>query len=157
MPRKDQVIEARLLATDDTDLDLEVKDIPCKGRGIVTKKVFKKGDFVVEYSGEVIAISVAKERESMYSLDNTKGCYMYYFHHKDKQYCIDATKETGRFGRLFNHSCKTPNCETKVVMLGDSPRLILVAKQEIKEGEELLYDYGDRCKESTDAHPWLLS
>ena len=29
-------------------------------------------------------------------------------------------------------------------MLGDSPRLILVAKQEIEEGEELLYDYGDR-------------
>ena len=29
-------------------------------------------------------------------------------------------------------------------MLGDSPRLILVAKQEIEEGKELLYDYEDR-------------
>jgi len=148
-------IEARLLATDDTDLDLEVKDIPCKGRGIVTKKMFNKGDFVVEYSGEVIDIGLAKDRESMYSLDITKGCYMYYFNHRDKQYCIDATAETGRFGRLINHSCKTPNCVTKVVMLGDSPRLILVAKQVIEEGEELLYDYGDRSKESILAHPWL--
>lgn len=148
-------IEARLLATDDTDLDLEVKEIACKGRGIVTKKKFNKGDFVVEYSGEVIDIGLAKDRESMYSLDITKGCYMYYFNHRDKQYCIDATAETGRFGRLINHSCKTPNCVTKVVMLGDSPRLILVAKQEIEEGEELLYDYGDRSKESILAHPWL--
>ena len=28
-------------------------------------------------------------------------------------------------------------------MLGDPPRLLLVAKQEKKDGEELLYDYGD--------------
>ena len=29
-------------------------------------------------------------------------------------------------------------------MLGDPPRLLLVAKQEKKDGEELLYDYGYR-------------
>ena len=29
-------------------------------------------------------------------------------------FSIDATKETGRYGRLINHSCKTPNCVTKV-------------------------------------------
>ena len=38
----------------------------------------------------------------------------------------------------------TPNCVTKVVMLGDTPRLILVAKSDIAAGTELLYDYGDR-------------
>ena len=40
-------------------------------------------------------------------------------------------------------------------MLGDTPRLILVAKHHIDIGEELLYDYGDRSKESLKAHPWL--
>ena len=25
----------------------------------------------------------------------------------------------------------------------------------VSEGEELLYDYGDRSKESLKAHPWL--
>jgi len=148
-------IEARLLATNDNDLDLEIKEIHLKGRGIVTKKSFSKGDFVLEYSGELIDIGSAKDRESMYSLDTTKGCYMYYFNHREKQYCIDATQETGRYGRLVNHSCKIPNCVTKVVMLGNEPRLILVAKQDIEEGTELLYDYGDRSKESLKAHPWL--
>ena len=44
---------------------------------------------------------------------------------------------------------------TKVIMLGETPRLILVAKQDIVTGTELLYDYGDRSKESLKAHPWL--
>jgi histone-lysine N-methyltransferase SETD8 len=151
-------IEARLLATEDTDLGLAVEDITGKGRGVVARKPFQKGDFVVEYAGELIDLVAAKEKESEYSQDITKGCYMYYFNHRDKQYCIDATKETGRYGRLLNHSCKTPNCVTKVVMLPEQevPRLILVAKQDIEEGTELLYDYGDRSKESLKAHPWLL-
>ena len=34
----------------------------------------------------------------------------------------------------------------QVVMLGETPRLILVAKQEIEVGTELLYDYGDRYR-----------
>ena len=40
-------------------------------------------------------------------------------------------------------------------MIKEVPRLILVAKQTINPGEELLYDYGDRSKESLKAHPWL--
>ena len=70
-------------------------------------------------------------------------------------FSIDATVETGRYGRLVNHSRQTPNLMTKVIMNGKSPRLILVAKHDIEPGTELLYDYGDRSKESLAAHPWL--
>ena len=55
----------------------------------------------------------------------------------------------------MNHSRISPNCVTKVVMVAEVPRLILVAKHSINPGEELLYDYGDRSKESLIAHPWL--
>ena len=47
---------------------------------------FKKGEFVVEYAGELIDIGSAKDREAQYSLDTSKGCYMYYFTHREKQY-----------------------------------------------------------------------
>ncbi len=47
---------------------------------------FAKGEFVVEYAGELIDIGSAKDREAQYSLDTSKGCYMYYFAHRDKQY-----------------------------------------------------------------------
>ena len=59
-------------------------------------------------------------------------------------FSIDATSESGRFGRLLNHSKISPNCVTKVFTMGDTPRLILVAKNDIVAGTELLYDYGDR-------------
>ena len=70
-------------------------------------------------------------------------------------FSIDATAETGRYGRLVNHSRKTPNLLPTVIMNGESPRLLLIAKRDIEPGVELLYDYGDRSKESLELHPWL--
>ena len=37
----------------------------------------------------------------------------------------------------------------------DVPRLILVASRDVKAGEELLYDYGERSKVAIESHPWL--
>jgi len=54
-----------------------------------------------------------------------------------------------------NHSQKKSNCVTKVVEVDGKPRLILVTSRDIDVGEELLYDYGDRSKESLEAYPWL--
>ena len=49
-------------------------------------KSFLKGDFVVEYSGELIDIRTAKDLETKYSLDASKGCYIVT--------CISSTKES---------------------------------------------------------------
>ena len=46
-------------------------------------------------------------------------------------------------------------CYEQVKSINDIPRLILIAKQEIDIGTELLYDYGDKTKKSRDANPWL--
>ena len=67
---------------------------------------------------------------------------------------IDATAESGKLGRLLNHS-RHGNCCTKVVNINNHPHLILVAAKDIESGVELLYDYGDRSKEALEAHPWL--
>ena len=45
-----------------------------------------RGDFVVEYAGELIDRSNAENRENEYGMDFTKGCYMYYFIHDGKRY-----------------------------------------------------------------------
>ena len=133
---------------------LKVVDIEGKGRGVVSTKPFKRGDFVVEYAGELISLTEAQAKEDQYSYRPDIGCYMYYFKFKNRNYCVDATAESGKLGRLLNHS-KSGNCKTKVVGIGDQPYLILVAAREISIGEELLYDYGDRSKQALDAHPWL--
>jgi histone-lysine N-methyltransferase SETD8 len=153
---QNKVIETRLLANNDRGLNIEqVAVIENKGRGVKSLKDFSKGEFVVEYAGDLVDTATAKDLEGMYSLDIYKGCYMYYFKHREKQFCINATEESGRFGRLLNHSRVRPNCVTRVFALGDTPRLIIVAKHDIKAGTELVYDYGDYSKESLKDHPWL--
>ena len=40
-------------------------------------------------------------------------------------------------------------------MLEESPRLVIMAKDDIELGNEFLIDYGDRSKSSLKDHPWL--
>ncbi|XP_036596313.1 N-lysine methyltransferase KMT5A-like [Trichosurus vulpecula] len=125
-----------------------------KGRGVITTRPFRRGDYVVEYHGDLIDLAAAKKREARYAKNPATGCYMYYFHYRSKGYCVDATKETGRLGRLINHS-KSGNCQTKLHPIDGVPHLIVIATRDIEVGEELLYDYGDRSKASLEAYPWL--
>lgn len=133
---------------------LKIQNFEGKGRGIVADKHFERGDFVVEYGGDLIDVSEAKRRELKYAQDQNTGCYMYYFKHKDQQHCIDATAESGRLGRLVNHS-RNGNLATRTVDVDMKPHLVLIAKEAIEIGEEVTYDYGDRSKESLKHHPWL--
>ncbi|XP_056274271.1 lysine methyltransferase 5Ab isoform X3 [Pseudoliparis swirei] len=142
------------LIKNDIEEGMQIKTIEGKGRGIFASKIFKKGEFVVEYHGDLLELAEAKIRESHYIQDPLKGCYMYYFQYQSKTYCVDATEETSRLGRLINHS-KTGNCQTRLHAIEGTPHLILVASRDIAAEEELLYDYGDRSKASVLAHPWL--
>ena len=135
---------------------LIVKVIENKGRGVFASKMFYKDDFIVEYAGELISMQEAKKREEAYSKDANVGCYMYFFEFKGKKYCIDATAESGRLGRLLNHSKANNNCYTKLYEIDAQPALAILAARDIKSGEELTYDYGDRSKFTLEAHPWLL-
>ncbi|XP_015914152.1 N-lysine methyltransferase KMT5A [Parasteatoda tepidariorum] len=132
----------------------EIREFPEKGRGVVTTKPLKRGDFVLEYHGELIDYTEACKRERLYAMKENTGCYMYYFKYRNKRYCIDATKESGRLGRLVNHS-KKGNLKTQPIFLQDCPHLALFAGKDIEAGEELTYDYGDRSKEALEFHPWL--
>lgn len=133
---------------------LEVRHFAGKGRGIVTTREFMKGEFVVEYIGELIDQVTAKKREKIYALDQNTGCYMYYFQHRNHQYCVDATAETNKLGRLVNHS-RNGNLIARVIEVESTPHLVLTAKENIPIGVEVTYDYGDRSREAIRHHPWL--
>ncbi|XP_070780645.1 N-lysine methyltransferase KMT5A-A [Enoplosus armatus] len=142
------------LITKGIEEGMEVQHIEGKGRAVFATRGFRKGEYVVEYYGDLLQITDAKKREAEYAQNPATGCYMYYFQYLCKTYCVDATKESERKGRLINHS-KNGNCQTKLHDINGVPHLILVASRDIDEGEELLYDYGDRSKASIAAHPWL--
>lgn len=151
----------RDLVRSDCQEGLEIRNCPIKQRGIYSTREFKKGDFVVEYRGTFFYpenIEESYAQESKYYEDPETGSYMYWFDYKGKKYCIDATAESPFYGRLLNHSCKVPNCATKPLDMQDPidpVRLIIYAKEDIPSGTELLYDYGDRSKQSLEIHPWL--
>lgn len=137
------------------EVGLEVRHMETKGRGVFATKLFSKGDFIVEYAGDLINLREAKKRETNYAKDPSIGCYMYFFEFKGKSYCIDATAESGRLGRLLNHSKTENNCHTKLFDVDSRPILAILASRDIKPDEELLYDYGDRSSDALKAHPWL--
>lgn len=139
---------------EERETGLKIAHFDGKGRGIITTRPFMKGEFVVEYIGDLITVAEAKEREQIYAEDDNTGCYMYYFKHKNVQHCIDATAESGKLGRLVNHS-RNGNLITKTVTLNNRPHLVLIAKEDISEGVEVTYDYGDRSKEALQHYPWL--
>ena len=45
----------------------------------------------------------------------------------------------------------------KVVEVKGGHRLVLMAIRDIAEGEELLYDYGDRAPATVAENPWLVN
>lgn len=64
----------------------QVKHIEGKGRGVFALNGFQKGDFVVEYHGDLLELAEAKKREAQYAEDPKTGCYMYYFQYQTKTY-----------------------------------------------------------------------
>lgn len=142
-----------LVNSEDTGMKVVMTDD--KGRGVISTRHFAAGEFIVEYAGELISEIEARRRESEYKKHPELGSFMFFFTHGSQRYCVDATKETTRLGRLINHSRQHPTCTVKAIPVGGVPRLALFARQPIPLGEELLYDYGDRDKESLASHPWL--
>jgi len=95
------------------------------GLGLVTKRSFKKGDFVIEYTGSIITTEKANEKGGKYLFDiNSK-------------WTINGSARSN-LARYINHSCK-PNCEADV----RGKKVFIFALRKIKEGEELTYDYGE--------------
>ncbi|KAJ8668748.1 hypothetical protein QAD02_000007 [Eretmocerus hayati] len=135
---------------------LQIREMDDKGRGVITTREFYKGEFVVEYEGELVDGKVGKKRDILYKKDSKIGCYLYFFKHRDRQYCLDATEETGKLGRLINHS-RNGNLISRVIEVGKpiKPHLIFLARRDILKNEELLYDYGDRNPQNIMDHPWL--
>lgn len=112
------------------DYDLRVKR-SLAGLGLFTRSPIKKGACVIEYAGKVLTKEEEKNSNSLYLFDAGGGV------------TIDGAPRWNK-ARYINHSCR-PNCEIET----RKGRVYVFAKRNIKEGDELTYDYD---KEYFDAH-----
>ncbi|KAF6209603.1 hypothetical protein GE061_015351 [Apolygus lucorum] len=107
-----------------------------RGWGLKTIGPLKKGDFIIEYVGEMIDEDEYKRRllEMQRSKDEN-----FYFLTLDKDRMLDAGPK-GNLSRFMNHSCQ-PNCETQKWTVEGNTRVGLFALQSIPAGSELVFNY----------------
>ncbi|KAJ1387368.1 Zinc finger, CW-type [Sesbania bispinosa] len=107
-----------------------------KGYGLKAVEDVAKGQFLIEYVGEVLDMQAYEARQREYAL---KGHRHFYFMTLNGSEVIDASAK-GNLGRFINHSCD-PNCRTEKWMVNGEICIGLFALRDIKKGEELTFDY----------------
>ncbi|KAK9274761.1 hypothetical protein L1049_022013 [Liquidambar formosana] len=106
------------------------------GWGVEAAESIKKGDFVIEYIGEVIDDALCEQR--LWDM-KFKGVQNFYMCEIRKDFTIDATFK-GNTSRFLNHSCD-PNCVLEKWQVEGETRVGVFAARSIKVGEPLTYDY----------------
>ncbi|XP_058626759.1 histone-lysine N-methyltransferase set-1-like [Onychostoma macrolepis] len=117
-----------------------------KGRGVFTKQVIWKGDFVLEYHGKLLTQEQGDVRGKQYK--ESSKVFLFDFQWRGQMCCMDAPEEDGSLGRLVNDDHKKPNCKFKIIAVNNHPHLCLFAIADILPGQELTYNYG------TSDWPW---
>lgn len=119
------------------DERLEVRKSKIHGYGLFTKEKMAEGQMIVEYQGQMIAQSVADERERFYEEKGIGSCYMFRL---DDRTIIDATR-VGNLARFINHSCDPKAFARVVTVEGNEKKIVIFAKRAIDAGDEVTYDY----------------
>ncbi|KAJ8750665.1 hypothetical protein K2173_015846 [Erythroxylum novogranatense] len=106
------------------------------GWGVEAAEPIDKGEFIVEYIGEVIDDALCERRlwDMKYKVVNN-----FYMCEIGKDFTIDATFK-GNASRFLNHSC-APNCVLEKWQVVGETRVGVFAARSIRCGEPLTYDY----------------
>src|SRR3954464_16093988 len=99
------------------------------GLGLFATEPITKGSFIAEYKGRVLTTEQAEKCESK----NAK-----YLYEINSRWTIDG-KSRRNLARYANHSCR-PNAESDTTR---DRRAIIRAIKNIKQGDEITYDYGE--------------
>ncbi|KHJ97461.1 SET domain protein, partial [Oesophagostomum dentatum] len=99
-----------------------------------------RGQFIIEYVGEVVSSEEFAKRLKRYGRDPT---HTHHYMFEIGSMIIDATKK-GNCSRFMNHSCE-PNAVCEKWYVPKTPcaidRIGFFAKRDIELGEEITFDY----------------
>ncbi|KAJ8980552.1 hypothetical protein NQ317_001059 [Molorchus minor] len=111
-----------------------------RGWGLKALAPIKKGQFVIEYVGELIDSEEYQRRIQKMHEQKEEN---YYFLTIDKDRMIDAGPK-GNLARFMNHCCQ-PNCETQKWTVNGDTRVGLFATVNIPADTELTFNYNLEC------------
>jgi uncharacterized protein len=127
---------------------IEVRLSSIHNHGIFAKKGIPKGTKVIQYVGEKILGKEGDRRSELHlerAAKNGAHGAVYVFELNDK-FDIDGSPDYNT-AKYINHSC-SPNCEADI----GPEEIWIVAIRDIKQGEELTYNYGYDMEDFED-HP----
>ncbi len=114
-----------------SDYPFEIRRSAIQGRGAFATRRIRKGERIIEYTGERISNAEADRR---YDDERMRRHHTYLF--TLTQRTVVDGGAGGNQSRWINHSCD-PNCEAVI----EDGRIWIDARRPIRKGEELAYDY----------------
>lgn len=115
----------------------EIRRSGIHGRGVFAIRRIRRGTRIVEYVGEKIDKETSTARGlALYEESQRTGGASVYIFDLNKDWDLDGNKPYNP-ARLINHSCD-PNCE----MVNEDDQLFLYALRDIRQEEEITFDYG---------------
>ncbi|KAI4127681.1 MAG: hypothetical protein LQ347_004498 [Umbilicaria vellea] len=119
---------------------VELVQIPGKGIGVRALQPIKEDAILQEYVGLLIPINAdLKDQDPIYGMafnpTPEKGF--------GTSIATISSKRYGNWTRFINHSCAA-NCFFRTMAIGRRMRVMVVASQDIRFGEEITIDYGDQ-------------
>jgi len=111
-----------------------VRQSKIHGTGVFAARAIPAGTRVIEYAGTRIS---AKEADRRHPTNPDDPFHTFFFALSSGK-VIDGN-EKGNDARWINHACD-PNCESLEGKGGK--RVYIIARRDIRRGEELNYDYG---------------
>ena len=119
---------------------VELVQVPGKGVGVRALQPIRAGALLQEYVGILIPINAdVKDQDPVYGMAFNPRPEEGY----DKSIATISSKRYGNWTRFINHSCAA-NTLFRTMAIGRRMRIVVLARRDIRFGEELTIDYGDQ-------------
>ena len=92
------------MAKDNQELDIEIREVPGKGRAVFTLTPIPKDTFVLEYKTYKVYDREERITHKQEYEFNGEGCMVLEVETADGWFCLDATRRHNTLGRLLNHA-----------------------------------------------------
>lgn len=110
------------------------------GNGLFTKSAIKRGEKIVEYTGDIITWKECEKRNN--EMVDGMGAYYFYI---NKKKCIDAQHHLDSLARYCNDAngfTKIPGLKNNARFEIIKGRVYIIASRNFKAGDEVFVAYG---------------